>query len=106
MTTSNIDTSQVKWRQVEHLQPGHWWLGEYPVDDESDTTVELWAQVSLRLDLVQLTTGRKVVRVFGTATDGEAVESVQYRGHQVQSLTQRQGAKAGLALPERAEEAP
>jgi hypothetical protein len=95
-----------RYRNVEKLQPGYWWLGTYGADE--DTAEQLWAQASMILELEQLTTGRRIVRVIGTATDGEPVELVQYRGYSVESLTERQGDKLGLVaeLNDQAEDEP
>lgn len=87
-----------RYRNIEKLQPGYWWSGEYGVDDASAQL--LWAQATMILEFEQLTTKRRFVRVLGTAIDGEPVELVQYRGYSVESLTERQGDKLGLVLPE------
>jgi hypothetical protein len=87
-----------RYRNIEKLQPGYWWSGEYGVDEASAQL--LWAQASMILEFEQLTTKRRFVRVLGRATDGMAVELVQFRGYSVESLTERQGDKLGLTLPE------
>lgn len=87
-----------RYRNIEKLQPGYWWSGEYGVDAASARL--LWAEVSMILEFEQVATGRRYVRVLGTATDGEPVELIQYRGYSVESLTERQGDKLGLVLPE------
>lgn len=85
-----------RYRNVEKLQPGYWWLGSYGTEADPDQIEQIWAQASLILELEQIRTGRKVVRVLGTGIDGEPVELVNYRGYSVESLTERQGDKLGL----------
>lgn len=85
-----------RYRAVENLRPGHWWLGEY--EDADGKFEPLWAKASIILSLTQIGTGHRVVRVIGRATTGEPVELIQYRGFAVESVTERQGEKIGLAV--------
>jgi hypothetical protein len=88
-----------KFRAIRNLQPGQWWIGEYPTDDGQ--TEEVWAQVSVVMQLENRATGRKSTRVLGRCTDGEGAELHHYRGHEVPSLSAAQARKAGLTLPDR-----
>lgn len=96
-------STDITWRQIENMRPGQWWEGEYYVDEDSDETHMLWAEVSMVMSGTQITTGRKVVRVLGTATNGAGVEMGHYRGEQIKTVTARQAKKAGLVVPERTE---
>ena len=86
--------SLMKYRAVENIRPLGWWLGTYKDDDGN--SVEMWTQVSIVMESEQIATGRKIVRVYGTCTDGEPAELAVYRGAQVQSLTGRDGTRCGL----------
>lgn len=88
--------SLMKYRAVEDIRPGGWWLGMYEDELGASNRVELWTQVSVVMEGEQIGTGRKIVRVYGTCTDGEPAELRVYRGTQVQSLTERDGTRCGL----------
>jgi hypothetical protein len=90
-----------KYRALQHLQPGHWWLGEYETADGSGTE-EVWAEVSMVLQMENVVTKRKSTRVIGICTDGERAEIHHLRGHEVPSLTAAQGRKAGMVIADEA----
>lgn len=86
----------MKYRAVENIHPGAWWLGEYEEDDGK--RVEMWTQVSVLMFGVLVASGRKIVRVHGTCTDGERAELLVCRGTQLLSLTERDGTRCGLTV--------
>lgn len=100
-TTSNVDNTMIEglWknRALENVRPGHWFLGTYA--EEDGTEVQLWAQVTICMNITRITTGEKLVRILGRDTTGEPVELMQLRGHAVRTLTAAQATKAGLAVP-------
>ena len=101
MTTTipPITPNDAKWRQLEDIQPGHWVLMEYE-HNETGKRTSVWSQVTMRLSGEQRATGRKFEQLRGADAEGYAWEFAQYRGFQMLSLTQAQGTKAGLVVPD------
>jgi len=92
----------MKYRAVENISPGAWWLGTY--EDDEGNNVEMWTQVNVAMSGVQIATGRKIEHVLGTCTDGEPAELRVYRGTQMPSLTERDGIRCGLTIEPTIEE--
>jgi hypothetical protein len=92
----------VRYRQIETLARGDWWLGEYYARDGAEGTHRMWARVSFvtRVD-DHVYPKRKIVKVFGIATDGECVVLRRYLCDLVPSVTAAQAARAGMELPQR-----
>lgn len=84
-------------RPIEKLKVDWWWLGEY--DDGEGNLERLWSQVGLTMQTENVITGRKLTRVYGTATDGNPTELNQVNGWVVESANTVEARKLGLALP-------
>lgn len=97
-TIPSISADDAKWRQLEHIQPGHWVLMEYEHKETGEET-KIWSQVVMRLSLEDRASGRKVEELRGNDSGGYGWEFRQYRGFQMLSLTEAQGKKAGLSVP-------
>lgn len=88
---------QTRYRQIQHLQPGQWWVGQYEKQN-GGRTEPVWARVASVSHVVQRS-GWLVIDVRGVTTDGLTVQMMEFNGAEVPSLTERQAAKLGLRLP-------
>jgi hypothetical protein len=93
-----------RYRPVEKLKPGYWWLGDY--DDG-----RIWGRVDLVMETERISDGRRLVRVAGTdpyETDEELrnLRLVQVRGASVLSITEVQARKCGLDVEDDEHTAP
>jgi hypothetical protein len=87
-------------RAVEKMQPGYWIYVEVDVEGRDGATEWVWGQVCLIMEVEQITTGKRIVRMSLTdpAAEGEdrGITMAAYRGESRLSLTQRQGVRCGF----------
>ena len=97
-TIPPISTDKVKWRQLQYLQPGHWVLIEYENDEGQRFSV--WSQIEIRLTLEDRVEKRKLEELRGRDAQGDPWLFRQYSGFELRFLTERDGERAGLTIPE------
>ena len=81
--------SLAKYRTIERVRPGMWWLEDYEAG-------MFWSECTSQLTLTKRATGAKVVQLRGVATDGRGAEISQNRDYEVLTLTAAQARKCGL----------
>jgi hypothetical protein len=96
MTTSSNPDVLAELRPIQSLRPGQWLHGEY--EDDDGQPFEMWSEVRVVMNLENVVTGQKSVRVLSVGTDGSPTELHQVKGFACRSLTVPQGRKCGLAI--------
>ena len=92
----HVDVSTM--RASERITLGMWWHCEWT--DDSGATGESWAQARVVYDLRRHQDDARVVRVLGVDTTGVGCELLIYRGKPIRTLSARDAARLGIALPQ------
>jgi len=93
----HVDVSA--YRPVERMQPGMWWHCTW-TDTNTGETGQTWAQAQVVMQKERLHDSARVTHVVGIDTAGDQCDLLLYRGQPVRTLSARDAARVGVALPQ------